>query len=124
MKKTDKIIYYVVTGLFSAHMLMTVGMYVFNYEMVSGVFGKLGFPAALIYPLAIAKVLGLLAIWTNRSRLLKELAYAGFAIDLVFAAVAHSIADDGGVLPPILILIMVGISFFYHRRLFGSQKFR
>ena len=122
MNKTNKIIYYAVTGLFTAHMLMTVGVYFFNYEMVSEVFASLGFPAALIYPLAIAKLLGLVAIWTNKSRLLKELAYGGFAIDFIMAAIAHGIAGDGGVIAPLVALIMASISFIYHRKLFVSNN--
>lgn len=100
MKNRDQLIYRIVTGLFTAHMLLTVAMYIFNYEMVSGVFASLGFPAGLIYPLAIAKVLGLIAIWASPSRLLKELAYLGFAIDFVMASIAHGMAGDGGVIPP------------------------
>ena len=122
MNKTNKIIYYAVTGLFTAHMLMTVGMYLFNNTMVSDVFASLGFPPALIYPLAIAKVLGLIAIWTNKSRLLKELAYAGFALDFIMAAIAHAVAADGGVVAPIIALIMAIVSFIYHRKLFVAEK--
>ena len=122
MKRTNKIIYYAVTGLFTAHMLLTVGMYFFNNAMVSDVFVSLGFPAALIYPLAIAKLLGLVAIWTNKSRLLKELAYGGFAIDFCMAAGAHALAGEGGVVPPIVALVMVSISFIYHRKLFVEEK--
>ena len=122
MNKTNRIIYLAVTGLFTAHMLMNVVMYFFNYEMVSNVFVSLGFSAALVYPLAIAKLLGLVAIWTNKSRLLKELAYGGFAIDFILAVVAHSIAGDGGAIGPIVALIMASISFIYHRKLFSTAK--
>lgn len=124
MNKRNKIIYYTVTGLFTAHMLMTIGVYLFNNEMVSETFVNLGFPAALVYPLAIAKLLGLVAIWTNKSRLLKELAYLGFAIDFCMASVAHGIADDGGVIGPLGALLFVIVSFIYHRKLFvtGTQN--
>lgn len=122
MEKRDRIIYYAVTGLFTAHMLMTVGVYIFNHEMVSEMFASLGFPSGLIYPLAIAKVLGLVAIWTNKSRLLKELAYAGFALDFIMAAGSHAMAGDGGAIAPIVALIIAGISFYYHRKLFVTEK--
>ena len=122
MKKKSKIIYYSVTGLFTAHMLLTVGMYLFNYAMVSEAFVSLGFPEALIYPLAIAKILGLVAIWTNKSRLLKELAYGGFAIDFCIAAVSHMAAGDGQVIQPIVALVIVSISFIYHRKLFVADN--
>ncbi len=122
MKKKNKLIYYAVTGLFTAHMLLTVGMYFFNNAMVSEVFVGLGFPAALIYPLGIAKILGLVAIWTNKSRLLKELAYGGFAIDFCLAMVSHMAAGDGQVIPSIVALVMVSISFIYHRRVFVTNN--
>lgn len=122
MEKRNKIIYYTATGLFTAHMLMTVGMYFFNHEMVSEVFVRLGFPAGLVYPLAIAKILGLIAIWTNKSRLLKELAYVGFAIDFVMASASHAMAGDGGAIPPLVALGILSISFIYHRKVFVTEK--
>lgn len=124
MNKTSKIIYYAVTGLFTAHMLMTIGVYIFSNEMVSDMFTSLGFPAALVYPLAIAKALGLIAIWTNKSRILKELAYVGFAVDFLLAAGAHFSVDDGGFAAPIVALVFLVVSFIYHRKLFvnGNQK--
>lgn len=121
MEKRNRIIYYTVTGLFSAHMLMTVVFYVFKYDMVSEMFASLGFPAGLIYPLAIAKLLGLIAIWTNKSRLLKELAYAGFAIDFLMASGSHAMAGDGGAIAPLVALAMAIVSFIYHRKLFVKE---
>ena len=122
MNKRDIIIYRVVTGLFTLHMLLTVGVYFFNYEMVKEMFTNLGVPSDIIYPLAIAKLLGLIAIWTNKSRILKELAYAGFAIDFILAASAHISAKHGDFLPPLIALGMVFISYIYHRKLFGKSK--
>ena len=124
MNKTNKIIYYAVTGLFTALVLMAAATYFFQHEMVSKTFVGLGFPADLVYPLAIAKILGLIAIWTNRSRLLKELAYAGFAIDLIMASVAHGMAGDGaeGIVSPLIILVLASVSFIYHRKLFVTKK--
>lgn len=122
MNKRNKIIYYISTGLFTAHMLMTVGFYIFKNEMVSEVFESLGFSASFVYPLAILKVLGLIAIWTNKSRLLKELAYAGFAIDFILASIAHGIAGDGGVIAPLFALAMASVSFYYHRKLFVTNS--
>jgi len=66
--KRNKIIYLVATGLLTAFMSMTVGMYIFNNEMVSEVFTKLGYPTYIIYPLAITKILGLIAIWTKKTQ--------------------------------------------------------
>ena len=122
MKKRDLIIYRAVTGIFTVHMLLTAGVYFFNYEMVKEMFTYLGFPAYIIYPLAIAKLLGLIAIWSNKSRILKELAYAGFALDFILAASSHIITDHGEFIPPMIALVMVLISYIYHRKLYGKRK--
>ena len=65
--KRDRIIYYVLTGLFSLMMLMSAGMYIFNNDAIQEAFMKLGHPTYIIYPLAILKILGLIAIWTRAS---------------------------------------------------------
>lgn len=70
-------------------------MYFFNYQMVSVTFTKFGYPTYNIYPLAIAKTLGLIAIWTNKSKALKEWAYAGFFFDIILALSAHININDG-----------------------------
>jgi hypothetical protein len=93
--KTAKIIYYVSTGLISAMMLMSAGMYFTKHDEISQGFSTLGFPVYLIYPLGAAKVLAIIAIWTNLSASLKEWAYAGLFFVFVLAAAAHSVAGDG-----------------------------
>ncbi len=70
-------------------------MYFMKYEMASEIFTFLGFPSFIIYALAVAKLLGLLAIWSNKSKLLKEWVYAGFFFDFVLALGAHLVAADG-----------------------------
>jgi hypothetical protein len=122
MNKRDIIIYRVVTGLFTAHMLFTVAVYFFMYDVVREMFESLGVTASIIYPLAVAKILGLVAIWTNKSRILKELAYVGFAIDFILAISAHLIANDGGSVPPVVALVMLLISYLYNRKIFDKRK--
>lgn len=122
MNKRDIIIYRVVTGIFTAHMLFTSVMYVFMYDMVSEMFESLGVSTAVIYPLAIAKVLGLVAIWTNKSRLLKELAYLGFAIDFILAFAAHLRANDDAAVPALVALAFLIVSYIYNRKVFGKGK--
>ncbi|MTI29720.1 DoxX family protein [Xanthovirga aplysinae] len=122
MKKRDTIIYRVVTVLFSLLMLMSAGMYFAQYEMVSKVFLDLGYPTHIIYPLAIAKLLGLVAIWTNKSRMLKEWAYAGFVFDLLLGVGAHLNISDGGHYPAMIGLFLVGVSYSYSRKLNSKSK--
>ncbi len=120
MNKRDIIIYRVITGLFSLHMLFSAVMYFVMHDMVSEMFESLGVSTAVIYPLAIAKILGLIAIWTNKSRLLKELAYLGFAIDFILAIVTHTMANDGGAIAAVIALVMLLISYWYNRKVFGK----
>ena len=75
--KKDKVIYWGATGLLSAMTLMAAVMYFVQYEMVGEMFVSLGFPVYLIRPLGIAKVLAVIAILSNKSPLLKGMAYAG-----------------------------------------------
>ncbi len=122
MNKRDINIYRVVTGLFSLLILFQVVMYFYMHDMVRETFERLGVPGSIVYPLAIAKFLGLVAIWTNKSRLLKELAYLGFAVDFVMASAAHMKAGDDGVVPPIIALIIMLVSFFYPEEFMESKR--
>lgn len=76
--KTNKIIFYVTTGLLTVLMLFSANMYFFNHEGVSQMFAKFGYPSYIIYPYGIAKILGLVALWFFRGKWLNEWAYAGF----------------------------------------------
>lgn len=122
MKKRDIIIYRIFTGIVTAHMLFTVVVYFIMHDMVKAMFESLGVSPAIIYPLAIVKILGLVAIWTNKSKILKELAYIGFAIDFIMAIIAHSMASDGGAVGPLFALIILIVSYIYHRKLFGKKE--
>jgi len=122
MDKRTKIIYRVATGLFTLLMLMGSGMYFFNHEMVAEMFTKLGYPTYLIYPLAVAKLLGLTAIWTNKSEMLKEWAYAGFVFTFILAISAHINVGDGEFIPATFALTMVLISYIYDRKIYRSHE--
>jgi len=120
-QKRDKIIFQVTTGFLTAFMLMSAGMYFFNYDTISEIFTSLGFPAYIVYPLAVLKILGLIAIWSNRSKSLKEWAYAGFFFDFVLALSAHINAGDAGLAPPIVALILLFSSYFFDKKINASQ---
>lgn len=120
MKKSDLLIYRITTGLLSLLMVFSAVMYIAQHEMVSETFSSLGFPTFIIYPLAAAKILGVVAIWTNKSYMLKEWAYAGFVFDLLLASGAHLSVNDGGFLPAIVGLVFVGLSYFYNRKVYPT----
>ncbi len=73
---------------------MSAFMYFTKTEMVRGFFTHLNYPAHIVIPLAIAKVLGIVAILSRKSPMLKEWAYAGFFFDALLAAHAHFAAGE------------------------------
>lgn len=115
--KRNKIIYWAATGLLTAFMLLSAGMYFFNYEMVSETFSKLGFPTYIIYPLAILKMLGLIAIWTKKSNTLKEWAYAGFFFDFLLAFSAHLNVNDGEFAGALVAMILLIVSYSFDKKI-------
>ena len=119
MEKRNKIIYWIATGLLTALMLMSASMYFMKYDMVSTTFKSLGFPTFVIYPLAIAKVLGLVAILSRKSKLLKEWAYAGFFFDFVLAFSAHIVANDGQFGMALIAIVLLLVSRIYDDKVFS-----
>jgi uncharacterized membrane protein len=95
---------------------MYVGNSIFNHEVFSKRFAALGYPTYLIYPLTIAKILGLIAIWSNQSKLLKEWAYAGFFFDFVLAFMAEAHAVDGEYVSSPLALMFLLTSYVIRKR--------
>lgn len=118
--KRNKIIYWIATGLLTALFLMSAMMYIFNYPRAEGFFINLGFPIWLIYPLAILKILGVITILTQKSKFLKELAYAGFLFDTILALSAHLIVNDGEFMLAVIAMIATSVSWIYDRKVFGS----
>lgn len=109
--KTQRIIYWIATGLLTAMMLFSAGMYFFNYEEVQKLFSAFGFPTYIIYPLAIAKLLGLAVILSRKGGVLVEWAYAGFFFNVVLAFFAHFMIDDGEHIGAFVALVLVMTSY-------------
>ena len=113
-----KVIYWVSTLIMCATFAFSAGMYFTQYDMVKGFFEVLGYPTYIIYPLAIAKVLGIIAILSRQSKMLKEWAYAGFFFDAVLAATAHINANDGGENGALVAIVAIVISRIYDSKMF------
>ena len=107
-----KILYWIPTAIFCGIMLFSASMYFTKYVMIKSFFVMMHYPTYLVYPLAIAKILGVIAVITNKSKLLKEWAYAGFFINTTLATLAHLNANDGGYLMASVALVMVVLSRF------------
>lgn len=96
--------------------LFSAMMYLTRPEEVKGFFQSLNYPTYLVYPLAIAKILGIIAVLTNKSKLLKEWAYAGFFFDAVLATMAHLDAKDGSEMMAIVAIILVIVSRLFWKK--------
>ena len=69
----------------------------------------LGYPAYVLNIIGPAKIVGSLTLLMPRMPLLKEWAYAGFAIDFIGAFLSHLFAGDGinKLAPPLVILAVL-----------------
>ena len=91
---------------------MSAGMYIFNHEAIEQAFTALGFPTYIIYPLAIAKILGVVAILTRKVKLLTGMAYAGFFFNFLLAFSAHAMVGDGEFPGALMALVLLLVSYF------------
>ena len=119
--KATNIVYWTVTALFCLQMSFTAYAQL-RLPQVAEEFTHLGFPAYFRVELSWAKLLGVLLLLAPVPARLKEWAYAGFAINLASALIAHLSVGNGpeawgwaaatGVL--------WGLSYFLWRRLEAS----
>lgn len=116
MKNRDNIIYYVATSLFTILMLFSAGMYIIKNDVAQEAFTNLGIPVFIIYPLALVKLLGLTAIWTNKSKMLKEWAYSGFFFQTLLGIGVHLNIGDGEHFPILFANILIIISYVFYRK--------
>ncbi len=116
--KAIKITYWATTGWMSAMMLMSGAMYVTAPEVKEG-FVHLGFPDYFRIELAIAKLLGAVALILPfvKGRA-KEWVYSGFFITFISALIAHISSGDPAskVMGPVIAMVLMGVSYVtYHK---------
>jgi len=113
-----RIAFWIVTALFCLQMSFTAyaGL---RLPQVAAAFAHLGFPDYFRVELSWAKVVGVVLLLAPVPPRVKEWAYAGFAIDLVSAVIAHLAVGDG---PEAWVWavgagVLWAISYFFWRRL-------
>ena len=116
--KATTIVYWIVTALFCLQMGFTAYAQL-RLPQVAEAFTHLGFPSYFRVELASAKLLGVVLLLAPVPARLKEWAYAGFAIDLGSAVIAHLAVGDG---PeawgwPAGSAVLWALSYFFWRRL-------
>jgi hypothetical protein len=92
--KAKTIAYWIVTGLFCLQMSFTAYAQL-RLPQVAEAFAHLGFPPYFRVELSIAKLLGVVLLLAPVPARLKEWAYAGFAINIGSALIAHLSVGDG-----------------------------
>jgi hypothetical protein len=92
--KAAAILYWIPTALFCLQMTFTAYAQL-RFPQVAQAFTHLGFPAWFRVELSCAKLLGVLLLLAPVPPRLKEWAYAGFAINLASALIAHLAVGDG-----------------------------
>jgi uncharacterized membrane protein YphA (DoxX/SURF4 family) len=123
MKKT-KIIYWIFTGLLIALMLMSAVTSFMPSPEGEAIMKSIGYPYDVLYLLAIAKILGIVALLLPGFPRLKEWAYAGFAFDLIgavyaFLRVGTPIANISFML--VGLVLVFGSYIYYHKLLKERQ---
>jgi len=92
--KTRTLVYWALTALFCLQMLFTAYAQL-RLPQVAEAFTHLGFPGYFRVELSLAKLAGVAPLLAPVPARLKEWAYAGFAIDLGSAVIAHLSVGDG-----------------------------
>lgn len=120
--KTTKILYWISTGLLSALLLMSAGMYVFNNGEVSALFTSFGYPTYIIYPLAVAKVAAVAVLLSQKKSVIKEWAYSALFFELILAFFAHYMIHDGEQMGAVMAIALLVTSYVTGRKLFNEKK--
>jgi hypothetical protein len=121
-RKATTIIYWIVTALFCLQMSFTAYAQL-RLPQVAEAFTHLGFPDYFRVELSWAKILGVALLLAPVPARLKEWAYAGFAITLASALIAHFSVGDG---PEAWSFaagssVLWGLSYFFWRRLQAAR---
>ena len=116
--KATTIVYWIVTALFALQIGFTAYAQL-RLPQVAEAFTHLGFPAYFRVELSWAKLLGLVLLIAPMPARLKKWAYAGFAITLASALIAHfSLGDALEVwVWAAATSVLWGLSYFFWRRL-------
>ena len=115
--KNPRTLYWTITGLMAAFMLMASIPDVLKLPQAIAIFTHLGYPQYLLPFLGLAKGLGVVAILLPSLGRLKEWAYAGLVFDLLGALYSHlSVVDPPSVwMAPVMGLLLVFGSYVAYR---------
>jgi DoxX-like family len=117
---TSKILFWATTGFVAFGMAASSIMYfTYNPAIVEG-FEHIQFPRYMIVVLGVAKLLGAIGLLLPKQAKLNEWAYAGFTFMFVGAIFSH-LATSSPFAPPLIALILLGVSYWSRAKTFPSQ---
>lgn len=100
-------------------MLAFAAMEIFYFEDSAKFVTSVGYPHYIAYVLPVTKILGVIAILSKKSKILKEWAYAGFFFDFALAASAHYFSGVPSIVPSIVALVLLAASYFLDKQIYG-----
>ena len=116
MTKSQKIIYWIATGLLAFGMLQSGIFSIMRAKQWVDMMNTLGYPLYFLTILGIWKILGVIAILIPRYGLLKEWAYAGFFFAMTGAFVSHLAVGDHALMSligPFFQTVFIIISWYF-----------
>jgi hypothetical protein len=115
MTKTNKIIYWVSTGLLSVGMLGSGISQLLHVKEMDELITHVGYPLYFMYIIGVWKILGVVAIVIPKFKLLKEWAYAGFFFLMTGALLSHLSIGDGGkaIYGPLFQTLFIILSWYF-----------
>lgn len=122
--KTLTIVYWVITGLFAAMMLMAGITEAIRHESGREIMRHLGYPEHVMIVLGMGKLLAAIALVQQRFRTVKEWAYAGLTFNFIGACAARASAGDSTMLiiSPLLFLAVMFVSYFLWKRIESFRR--
>jgi uncharacterized membrane protein YphA (DoxX/SURF4 family) len=108
----QKITYWVSTGIIAALSVFAAFAYLSGSPQAVQGFARVGYPQQLRIILGIAKPLGAITLLIPGLPRLKEWAYAGFTFAWICAIVAHSLAHDPSAFMPVILLVLLAVSYW------------
>lgn len=113
--------YFITTGIIAILVGLLGGvMDIVQPQGVIDTAAALGYPLYFFALLGVFKILGAIALFLPKQYdRIKDVAYAGFAFDFVFASFSHYSVNDGivKIIIPLVLLVVLSISFYLKDRL-------
>lgn len=113
--------YFITTGIIAILVGLLGGvMDIVQPQGVIDTAAALGYPLYFFVLLGVFKILGAIALFLPKQfDRIRDVAYAGFAFDFIFASFSHYSVNDGivKIIIPLVLLVVLSISFYLKDRL-------